>query len=265
MSTLLIILCSLSTSAAIAQTLDPATTVINGPAPPVVTPGETADAPPSDAIVLFDGRALTAWESVDGGAPGWTVANGAVTVVPGAANIRTLERFADIQLHIEWRAPPAQVHSGNLRSPIADRLRDAVEAELGMHQYMVNSGVFLQERYEVQVLETYGARPYVNGQAGAVYKQHIPLVTASRTPGEWQTYDIIFQAPRFGANNTVVVPARLTVLHNGVLIHNNVTVWGPTEFRGLPNYESHGAAPIVLQSHAAVSQVSYRNIWVRRL
>ena len=228
-------------------------------------PGKPASRPPSDAIVLFNGSSLDEWERVGGGEPEWSVASGGFTVVAGSSSIQTKRKFADIQLHVEWRTPSLDVHSENLQTDHAVAIKDRVGVQLGMHQFLANSGIFLQERYEIQVLETYGAKTYVNGQAGSVYKQHIPLVTASRKPGEWQTYDIIFQAPRFGGDGSVVVPGRLTLLYNGVLIQNNVVLWGSTEFIGLPRYEAHGAAAIVLQSHVAVSQVSYRNVWVREL
>ncbi len=248
-----------------AQSLDPAVTVLDGPTPARVQPAAGPNGAPSDAIVLFNGQSLDEWQAVGGGEPQWRVAKGVATVVAGAKNIQTKRRFGDVQLHVEWRSPSPRVHAKNLRSKTASKIRDLVAERLGMHQFMANSGIFLQERYEVQVLETYGETTYVNGQAGAIYKQHIPLVNAARPPGEWQEYDIIFQAPRFGKQGAVVVPARLTVLLNGVLIQNHVALWGPTEFVGVPNYQAHGDAPILLQSHAAVSQISYRNIWVREL
>ena len=192
------------------------------------------------------------------------MSEGIVTVEPGTADIRTKRHFGDVQLHVEWRSPSVESHNKNLLTEDAARIEEKY-AHYGMHQFMANSGIFLQERYEIQVLETYGLKTYVNGQAGAVYKQHAPQVNASRAPGEWQTYDIVFQAPRFNEQGTLSQPGRVTVLHNGVLIQNNVAIWGPVKFRGLPQYEAHGLAPIVLQSHTAVSQISYRNIWIREL
>lgn len=248
-----------------AQELDPSVTELRGPAPVAVTPGAVAGAPPSDALVLFDGQSLDAWEGADGKAPRWHIADGAITVVPGAPNIRTRQTFGDVQLHLEWRTPPAAIHGQNRKQDMAAAIAARVPAALGLHQFQANSGVFLQSRYEVQVLETYGDATYINGQAGAIYKQHVPLVTASREPGQWQSYDIIFSAPRFGASGQLLAPAHMTVLLNGVLIQHNVALWGPTEFRGLPRYESHGPAPLELQSHVGISQVSYRNIWVRPL
>ena len=173
-----------------------AVTEVWEPVPPVVTPG-TGTAPPSDALVLFDGTSLDAWQSADGGDAGWVVANGAATVKAGAGNIYTREAFGSVQLHVEWRTP-AEVESES--------------------QGRGNSGVFLMDRYEVQVLDSFDNPTYPNGQAASVYKQHIPLVNASRGPGEWQSYDIIFMAPEFGAGGRVVRPATLTVFHNGVLV-----------------------------------------------
>lgn len=249
---------------AYAQQIDPAATNIDGPVPRTVIPGYIAGSPPSDAIVLFDGSSLDEWERVGGGDPKWSIKEDAVTVVPGSSNIQTKRMFNDIQLHIEWRSPPLEAHSENLKT---DRAADIQErySNSNIFQIMANSGIFLQALYEIQVLEMYGLKTYVNGQAGSVYKQHIPLVSASRPPGEWQTYDVIFQAPRFSANGSVAIPARLTLLHNGVLIQNNVSIWGPTGFIGLPSYKPHGPAPIMLQNHVGVSQISYRNIWVREL
>ncbi len=248
-----------------AQSPDPGATELTGAAPVQVAPATVAGGPPSDAIVLFDGSSLEAWEAIGGGEPTWRLAKGAVTVVPGSKNIRSKKSFGDVQLHLEWRSPSTRVHNKNLKEPHTQKIRDAVEQRLGMHQFLANSGVFLQQRYEVQVLETYGSPTYVNGQAGAIYKQHVPLVTAAHPAGQWQSYDIIFQAPRFGSNGALVVPAKVTVLLNGVLIQNSVALWGPTEFVGAPRYKAHGPAPIELQSHVGVSQISYRNIWVREL
>jgi hypothetical protein len=247
-----------------AQQIDPAATNIDGPVPRAVIPGDNAGSAPSDAIILFDGSSLDEWERVGGGDPEWLTNDDAITVVPGSSSIRTKRKFSDIQLHIEWRSPPSEAHSENLKT---DRAAGILErnSNFNIYQIMANSGIFLQERYEIQVLEMYGLKTYVNGQAGSVYKQHIPLVSASRPPGEWQIYDVVFQAPRFNASGTVAIPARLTLLHNGVLIQNNVSIWGPTGFIGLPSYKPHGSAPIMLQSHVGVSQISYRNIWVREL
>ncbi len=221
---------------------NPQATEVWEPVPAVVAPGDH-QTPPSDAFVLFDGTDLSEWRTLDGGAPGWSVADGAVTVVAGAGNIETRRAFGDVQLHLEWRAPAEVVSEGQGRG---------------------NSGVFLMGLYEVQVLDSYRNRTYSNGQAGSVYKQFIPLVNASRPPGEWQSYDMVFTAPRFDDRGGLVEPARLTVLHNGVLIQNNVTLRGPTEYIGDPEYRVHAAKlPIQLQDHG--NPVSFRNIWVREL
>jgi hypothetical protein len=174
----------------------PEETEVWEPVPPVVVPGWNG-APPSDAIVLFDGSDLSAWSAEDGSAAGWRVEGGAMTVVPGAGNIRTRRGFGDLQLHIEWRTPAEISGDGQGRG---------------------NSGIYFMERYELQVLDSYDNRTYSNGQAGAIYKQHIPMVNASRAPGEWQHYDVAFTAPRFGADGSLASPASMIVFHNGVLI-----------------------------------------------
>ncbi len=221
---------------------DPALTEVWEPAPPVVVPGVGA-APPSDAVVLFDGGNLDAWQHGDGTPASWRVEDGAVTVVAGAGAIETRQAFGDVQLHIEWRAPAAIEGAGQGRG---------------------NSGVFLQKRYEIQVLDSFDNRTYSNGQAASVYKQSVPLVNASRPPGEWQAYDIAYTAPRFAPDGTVVAPAFVTVFHNGVLVQNHVELLGSTVFIGPPAYEPHEARePILLQDHD--NPVSFRNIWVREL
>ena len=224
-----------------AQTKDPKDTEVWTPEPRVVTPG-TMGSPPSDAIVLFDGKNFDEW-TVEGKAakPGWLIKDGTMTVVKETGNIATKRSFGDCQLHVEFRTPAPE----------------------GEGQGRSNSGVFLQSRYEVQVLDSYQNRTYSNGQAGAMYKQSIPLVNACRPPGEWQTYDIFFTAPRFNADGIRVAPGRITVVHNGVLIQHNVEIQGTTEYIGLPKNIAHGNAPIVLQDHG--NPVSYRNIWIREL
>lgn len=212
------------------------------PVPPKVE--APVDGAPSDAIVLFDGSDLSEWESENGGEPTWTVENEAMTVARKTGGIRTKRDFCDVQLHLEWRAP------------------SDVEGMDGQNRG--NSGVFLQGRYEVQVLDSYNNETYPNGQAASIYKQHIPLVNASRPPGVWQTYDIIYQAPEFAESGALQTPAYITVLHNGVLVQNRVEIQGTTEWIGEPSYdEAHGCAPIHLQDHDAA--VSFRNIWVREL
>ena len=239
-------LAMLTAAAAAQERVDlppPAETEVWKPVPATVDPGRRGHGrPPSDAIVLFDGTDLSEWRGRDGEA-GWKVADGAMTVVPGTGNLTTKRGFGDVQLHIEWRTPTEIV---------------------GESQGRGNSGVFLMGLYEVQVLDSFENPTYVNGQAASVYKQHIPLVNASRGPGEWQTYDIIFTAPRFDADGDLESPATVTVLHNGVLVQNHVTLEGPTVFRGAPRYEAHAdRLPLMLQDHR--NDVSYRNIWVREL
>ncbi len=207
----------------------------------VVTPAANGTSAPSDAIVLFDGKNLSAWKAKDGsGEAQWKVKDNAFTV--GKGDISTKKEFGDFQLHLEWSAP------------------DEVK---GTSQGRGNSGIFLQDRYEVQILDNYNNRTYANGQAGSVYKQHRPLVNAMRKPTEWNVYDIIYTAPRFKEDGSLFTPARVTLLHNGVLVQNNVDLKGPTEYIGLPEYKAHGKAPISLQDHG--NPVQYRNIWIREL
>jgi hypothetical protein len=225
--------------------MKPEMTEIWDPEVPVITPGATPPDAPSDAIVLFDGVDIgREWTNGNGGEPGWKVEDGCVTVVKGQGGIKTKRVFEDFQLHIEWRSPS--------------------EVE-GTSQGRGNSGVFLQERYEVQVLDNYDNRTYRNGQAGSIYKQHAPLVNACKAPGEWQTYDIIYTAPRFNDDDTYFTPPTVTVLHNGVLVQNNVKMRGPTEYIGIPEYsvKKHGPGSITLQDHG--NPVSFRNIWIREL
>lgn len=221
----------------------PELTEVWTPVPKVVTPGQNSTSAPSDAIVLFDGKEASAWKGKEGGAAGWTVADGALTVKAGAGDITTKQGFGDCQLHIEWRTPAEVKGEGQGRG---------------------NSGIFLMGKYELQVLDNYNNQTYSNGQAGSIYKQLIPLKNASRKPGEWQTYDVIFMAPRFNEDGTVKSPATITVIHNGVLVQNHSTIAGSTEYIGAPSYKKHGdKEPITLQDHG--NPVSYRNIWIREL
>ena len=220
---------------------DPEATEVWFPEARVVTPAEN-NAPPSDAIVLFDGKNLEEWSSMNDAKAEWKVEDDFMTVVKGKGNIKTKRKFSDIQLHIEWRTPSVIEGEGQGRG---------------------NSGIFFQERYEVQVLDSYKNKTYSNGQAASIYKQSIPLVNACKKPGEWQTYDIIFTAPKFNHDGIKVSSAFLTVIHNGVLVQNHVEVKGTTEYIGQPKNVAHGKAPIVLQDHS--NPVSYRNIWVREL
>jgi hypothetical protein len=222
---------------------DPKLTEVWEPEPKVVTPGKTNADAPSDAIVLFDGKSTDNFLAKDGGAVKWKLENGFMTVVPDAGEIHTKQAFGDCQLHIEWRTP-SEVK--------------------GESQGRGNSGIFFMGRYELQVLDSYNNRTYSNGQAGSIYKQLPPLVNASRGPGEWQTYDVIFTAPRFEDDGSVKSQARITVFHNGVLVQNNKALWGGTQYIGIATYEKHGdKEPLVLQEHH--NPVSYRNIWVRPL
>jgi len=235
-------------STSIAQESDkktPQSSEIWEPQPRIITPGNNPDNAPSDAIILFDGTNLNEWVSAaDGSNPTWTVKDGALTVAAGAKDIKTKKEFNDFQLHIEWRTP-AEV----------DPERTG--------QGRGNSGIFLQERYEVQVLDSYNNKTYANGQASSIYKQHIPLVNACKKPGEWQAYDIIFTAPRFSKEGRVIVPAYVTIVHNGALTLNHVALWGPTQFIGLPVYNAYENGAIRLQDHG--NPVSYKNIWIREL
>jgi len=210
--------------------------------PPMVTPAKN-DLPPSDAIILYRGVADTAkWKEGNGRPIRWT-ANDSLTCVPKSASIQTKQTFGDCQLHIEWRTPLPAV---------------------GTSQGRGNSGVFLMGLYEVQVLDSWNNITYPNGQAGSIYKQHIPLVNASTPPGTWQIYDIIFTAPRFDPDSSLVRPGYITVIHNGVLIQNHAELKGPTEFIGIPRYRYHERkGPLMLQNHT--NPVSYRNIWIREL
>ncbi len=203
---------------------------------------------PSDAIVLFDGKNLNQWRGVEGDAARWKVKNGVLTIAPNTGSIKTKDSFCDVQLHIEWMMP----------TKITDPNGKILEG-----QARNNSGIFLQEQYELQVLDSFQNQTYANGQAGSIYKQSIPLVNASRAPGQWQTYDIIFSAPIFDAVEKLTKPARITVLHNGVLIQNNFEIQGATAWIGKPTYKAHGCAPLLLQDHG--DPVSFRNIWIRKL
>lgn len=218
------------------------------PVPTKVTPGKTAAEAPSDAIVLFNGKDMNAFQKKGGGAPGWKVdKDGSLTVVKSSGDVETKQGFGSCQLHIEWKSPALIAGSGQSRG---------------------NSGIFFMGEYELQVLDSYENPTYVNGQAASIYKQHIPLVNASRKPGEWQTYDVIFTAPQFYGDGTVQTPARITVFHNGVLVQNNVEIKGGTEWIGAPSYKKHkDKEPLVLQDHGndGGNPMSYRNIWVREL
>jgi hypothetical protein len=219
------------------------------PKPRVVAPGPAAlpVPPPADAIVLFDGKTMQGWEADSARkdrTARWLVRPGYVEVAPGAGDIHTTQSFGDVQLHVEWSTPiPKPSDAGQDRG---------------------NSGVFLMLMYEVQVLDSYQNETYADGQAAAIYGQYPPLVNASRPPGEWQSYDIIFRRPRFTLNGTLQRPATITVIHNGVLVQDHVTLTGPTGHHERPPYKPHAdKLPIKLQDHS--HKIRYRNLWVREL
>ncbi len=237
-----------------AQGPKPQDTEVWEPVPNIVTPGATDSAPPSDAIVLFDGKNLDEWvQNRDKSPAKWTVADGVMTVskAQGVGNIETKRSFRNYQLHIEWKIP---------------------ENITGTDQARGNSGVFLASTglgdagYELQILDSYNNKTYVNGQAGSMYKQAIPLANPNRKPGEWQTYDVVWTAPAFNADGSVKSPAYVTVLFNGVLVENHFELKGETLYIGKPFYKKYDAAPIKLQAHGDKSEpLSFRNIWVREL
>lgn len=218
------------------------------PLPPVIEPGtaSTEDMPgraPSDATVLFDGKDLSNWADKDGKPAKWKVEKGYMQVVPESGYIYTRASFGDCQLHIEFSEPVPAVGDGQDRG---------------------NSGVYLMSLYEIQVLDSYQNKTYADGQAAAVYGQYPPQVNAARPPGEWQTYDIVFHGPHFTKDGKLARPARVTVLHNGVLVQDNVTLTGPTEHGQRPPYKPHAAKmPLGLQDHG--DPVRFRNIWIREL
>ena len=229
----------------------PQDTEVWQPVPSVVTPGAGCGTPPSDAIVLFDGTNLDQWvQAKDKSAAKWIVVGGVVKVNKPAGDIETKRTFRNFQLHIEWRVPENITGSGQARG---------------------NSGVYLAstapgEGYELQVLDSYKNQTYVNGMAGSIYKQSIPLVNPSRKTGEWQTYDVVWAAPIFNPDGSLKAPAYVTVFFNGVLVQNHSELKGQTEYVGQPSYKKYDTAPILLQAHGDPSEpISFRNIWVREL
>ncbi|PZX57090.1 uncharacterized protein DUF1080 [Algoriphagus ratkowskyi] len=225
--------------------MKPEATEFYTPVPPKVIPGANNTAPPSDAIVLFDGKNLNGFASAKDGktAAGWSIENGELVVTKGKGDIVSKQAFGDAQYHIEWSSPTEIVGEGQGRG---------------------NSGFFLMGMYEVQILDSYESKTYTNGQAGSIYKQHPPLAMALRAPGEWNYYDIIFKAPRFNKDGILTSPATVTLLMNGVVVQNNVILQGPTEYIGIPHYKAHAEKlPIKLQDHG--NPVKFRNIWVREL
>ncbi len=221
----------------------PELTEVWSPVPPRVTPGAVIGAPPSDAVLLFNGHDLGNWESIKGGPADWKVGDGEFVILPKSGSIQTKEKYGDVQLHVEWMVPVL---------PASRKGQDRG-----------NSGIFLQGLYEVQVLDSLDNATYVNGEAGAIYKQYAPLVNAQKPAPAWQSYDIVYLAPRFYNDGTLAEPARMTIFLNGVLVQNNVALRGPTEYRGEPLYHAHGAAPLMLQAHN--NEVHYRNLWLRKL
>jgi len=254
-------LCTLATSFAWAQSTtpsntaeptDPKATEQWEPVPRIVMPGAQNNAPPSDAVVLFDGRDLSQWEASKDHSPAhWKVHDGVMTVDKTTGNIQTKRHFRNYQLHMEWQVPKDISGEGQARG---------------------NSGLFLastgpgDEGYEVQILDSWKNTTYVNGQAASIYKQAAPLVNAMRPPGEWQTYDVVWTAPVFAADGSLKSPGYVTLFHNGVLVQNHTQLAGETFYIGKPKYKPYDEAAIKLQAHGDHSQpLSFRNIWVRPL
>ncbi|MDH7448092.1 3-keto-disaccharide hydrolase [Aquimarina sp. 2201CG14-23] len=221
---------------------DPKETEVWDPEPKAITFNEHNV--PSDALVLFNGNDIDQWVSAkDSTHAAWKInPDKTMTVIPGAGDIQTKKNFGSVQLHLEWKAPDVVVGEGQGRG---------------------NSGVFFQNKYEVQILDSYQNRTYANGQATAIYKQHIPLVNATKPNDQWQTYDIIFHAPKFDSDGKKTKSGAFTVIHNGVLVQNHIEILGSTEYIGPPKNDPHGNGPIKLQDHS--NPVHYRNIWVREL
>lgn len=236
-----------------AQNAKPEDTEFYTPVPPVITPGASVGLPPSDAVVLFDGKNLDQWVATNdtNSTKKWKLVDGVMTVDKSVGDLQTKRSFTNFQLHIEYRIPADITGKGQARG---------------------NSGIFLAALpwgaggYELQVLDNYNNTTYTNGQVGSIYKQSTPLANASRKPGEWQTYDVAWTAPTFNDDGSLKSPASVTVFHNGVLVQNNYVLKGDTPYIGQPAYKKHGAEPIKLQSHGDKSEpISYRNIWVREL
>ena len=218
---------------------------IDRPRPKPITPGAQPGQAPSDAIVLFDGKNLSQWQNGKGGKLSdakWKLGAGWVECVGGTGDLVSKEKFGDAQYHIEWASPS-----------VID----------GTSQWRGNSGILLMSRYEIQVLDSWDNPTYADGQAGAIYGWWPPLVNPARKPGEWQTYDLILEAPKFEGDK-VVKPAYVTVIFNGVVVQNHQEIGGPMAHRMVRKYEPHAAEEsLSLQDHD--TKVRYRNIWVRRL
>jgi hypothetical protein len=224
----------------------PKSTEWYSPVPPVVKPANVPGQPPSDAIILFDGKDLSKWETSKGEPAPWKISGNEVIITKG--DIRTKEYFGDCQLHIEFKSPdPKAKYEGfEYRGQMAG-----------------NSGIFLQSTYELQVLDADNVATYVNGMVGSIYKQSAPLANSYTKNGEWQVFDIYWKAPKFGAGDVLEEPARITVVMNGVLVQNNYILKGGTPYTGLPSYTAHGRLPLMLQDHGC--PVAFRNIWIRNL
>lgn len=239
-----------SLSAQQAAAPKPEDTEVWEPVPKVVTPGVNNTAPPSDAVVLFDGKNLDEWVSNKDKSPAkWIVSDGVLTVSKTEGNIETKQAFKNYQLHIEWKVPENITGTGQARG---------------------NSGIFLastgpgDDGYELQVLDSFNNKTYVNGMAGSIYKQAIPLANPGRKPGEWQTYDVVWTAPTFDTGGSLKTPAYVTVFFNGVLVENHFQLKGETHYIGQPSYKMYDKAPIKLQAHGDKSEpLSFRNIWAR--
>jgi len=221
---------------------DPRSTEWYTPVPPSVVPGKEAK-PPSDAIVLFDGKDLSQWQAGRGEGPAeWKVQNGEMVIVPGKGSIKTKEFFGDCQLHLEFKSPAPENHSGQNRG---------------------NSGIMMQSQYEIQILDGDNNPTYVNGMVGSIYKQSAPSANAYTKNGEWQVFDIYWKAPRFNGDGSLESPAMATVVLNGIVVQNNYILKGTTPYTGLPKYNAHGRMPISLQDHGTAT--AFRNIWIRNL
>jgi len=235
-----------SYSYAFTQTVErmtPEDTEWYNPVPPKVVPGENVFLnPSSDAIILFDGSDMSKWQSSDGGEVPWNINHGYITVEAGTGDIQTKQSFENFQLYLEFKMPFNNSHEGQDRG---------------------NSGIYLQNKYEIQVLDAWENPTYVNGMGGSVYKQTAPLVNPAKRPGKWQSYNILFTAPEFNDDGDLISSARVTVIWNGVVVQNNTEILGHTPYVGYPEYTPHGDGPIRLQDHN--SEVSYRNIWIREL
>ena len=239
---MLLPLCTVQTACSQTRDWVPEDTEFYEPVPPTIESAPVFQEAPSDAIVLFDGTDFSAWQSVGGGDVEWILEDGAMTVKPGTGNIVTKDQFGSVQLYLEWKSPEVIDGDGQGRG---------------------NSGVFLQRRYEVQVLDMYENETYTNGMAASVYKQHVPYANVASPRGEWNTYNIIFEAPEFRENGSVKKPAYITVFWNGVLVQHKAEVQGGTEYIGPPIYTVHEEEGIELQDHS--DRVSFRNIWLRNL